>query len=851
MRRHWLLITLFLGLIAAGARAAELGHLLHQLEAFQQQAPSTATETLATAEAQRESLAQLQQELESEGEKLQRALREMGAVQAQLAQARGTMQQSLQSLAGTRLLSQVLLNLRRELPAIPVAEGLPEQLAELRIQQFRLEGYRRTLSSAEVAGSAQALPIQPLTRVLGLLEQLIESGNQLQTRQMALSREREQLKRSLEEQLFWVPSHRPMDLQWLAQMPGRIGEQLAATPWLETGGEILAGLQARLQLFLPLMLIIATLLWRRHWLIAQVDNLNRQVGDPLRDRFWTTPLAVILVLLQALPVALALALCGLALAFDARGENPSLGAALLAMAEVWLIFYATLRVLRPEGLAERHFHWPGARVSQLRRQVRVLGLVVLALAAITAFARNRPNTLEDDALGVLLLSAAFLLTAWQLFRLTWSAGHRRQSWSVGRLLLMLLLISMPLALLLTVATGYYYTALKLTERLIDSLLLLLLWQLVLAVMTRVFEVAAQQLALRRARRHAVATGGETEDEAEPALEVGEASEQSLRLLQTVLLGVFLGALYWVWADLIGVISYLDNITLWQLAATEETGPLPISLRDFLVALLILAVAVLLGRNLPGLLEVLVLSRLQLAPGSAYAATTLLSYVIFSLGLIVALGTLGVSWDKLQWLVAALGVGLGFGLQEIFANFVSGLILLFERPIRIGDVVTLGTQTGVVKKIRIRATTISDFDRKDIIIPNKVFITGDLTNWSLTDTIIRVVVKVGVAYGSDLDLVRKLLLEIAREHPRVLGEPAPQAYFLGFGASTLDHELRMHVPELDDRFAVIDAVNRRIDSVFREHGVEIAFNQMDLHLRSLGGDELRIAMRGRTGDAPAP
>jgi hypothetical protein len=171
--------------------------------------------------------------------------------------------------------------------------------------------------------------------------------------------------------------------------------------------------------------------------------------------------------------------------------------------------------------------------------------------------------------------------------------------------------------------------------------------------------------------------------------------------------------------------------------------------------------------------VLVLSSLELAQGSAYATTTLLSYVIAGVGFVSTLSTLGVSWDKLQWLVAALSVGLGFGMQEIFANFISGIMILFERPVRIGDTITIGNLSGTVSKIRIRATTITDFDRKDIIVPNKTFITGQLINWSLTDTITRVTLKLGVDYGSDLDLVKELLLKAARENPRVLKDPEPR------------------------------------------------------------------------------
>src|SRR5690606_6091062 len=153
----------------------------------------------------------------------------------------------------------------------------------------------------------------------------------------------------------------------------------------------------------------------------------------------------------------------------------------------------------------------------------------------------------------------------------------------------------------------------------------------------------------------------------------------------------------------------------------------ISLNNLLGALLIVAVTIALARNLPGLLEVLVLSRLTLAPGSVYATTTLLSYAIIGLGFVLTLSTLGVTWDKLQWLVAALSVGIGFGMQAIFANFISGLILLFERPIRIGDLITIGTVTGTVKRIHIRATHITDSDRKAWIVTNQTFLTSKRIN----------------------------------------------------------------------------------------------------------------------------
>lgn len=269
---------------------------------------------------------------------------------------------------------------------------------------------------------------------------------------------------------------------------------------------------------------------------------------------------------------------------------------------------------------------------------------------------------------------------------------------------------------------------------------------------------------------------------------------------------------------------------------------PVTLGNLLVAMVIGGVAYVMTRNLPGLLEVLVLSRLQLRQGASYAITTVLTYLITAVGAVTSLSSLGVSWDKLQWLVAALSVGLGFGLQEIFANFVSGLIILFERPVRIGDTITIGTFSGSVSKIRIRATTITDFDRKEVIIPNKAFVTERLINWSLSDTITRVLIRIGVAYGSDLDKVKEVLLQAARDNPRVMTDPEPQVFFLSFGPSSLDHELRLYVRELRDRSYTVDELNRTIDRLCRENNIDIAFNQLEVHLHNAQGNEVQEVSR---------
>ncbi|MHC5046351.1 MAG: mechanosensitive ion channel domain-containing protein, partial [Planctomycetota bacterium] len=205
------------------------------------------------------------------------------------------------------------------------------------------------------------------------------------------------------------------------------------------------------------------------------------------------------------------------------------------------------------------------------------------------------------------------------------------------------------------------------------------------------------------------------------------------------------------------------------------------------------------------------------------------------GVVIAFAAIGVTWQKVQWIAAAITVGLGFGLQEIFGNFMSGLIILFERPIRVGDTVTVGDISGTVTRIRIRATTVTDWDRKELIIPNKEFVTTRINNWSLSDPILRIILPVGVAYGSDTQKATQLLLDVARACQHVLDDPPPRALFLGFGDSSLNLELRVFIPSIDSFLTTRHELHEAIDKAFREAGIEIAFPQRDIHVRSVRSD----------------
>ena len=219
-------------------------------------------------------------------------------------------------------------------------------------------------------------------------------------------------------------------------------------------------------------------------------------------------------------------------------------------------------------------------------------------------------------------------------------------------------------------------------------------------------------------------------------------------------------------------------------------------------------------------------------GVQLSITRLIHYAILTIGFLIILRILGFGMGQITIIGGALGVGIGFGLQAIVNNFVSGLILLFERPIKVGDVVVVGQDIGEVKEMGLRATTVQTFDNAEIVIPNSELITKNVTNWTLAEKRVRVKIPVGVAYGTNIETVLKILLSCAKENPTVLSTPEPRALFLAFGNSSLDFELRVWISDFNDKLMVLSELNQDIESEFELADIEIPFPQTDLHIRTI-------------------
>lgn len=782
-------------------------------------------------------------------------------------QSESNLKEQISVLKGSLLLSRILYQQQQTLPSADELEDMSNRIADLRLEQFDINQQRDALFQSdafvdkieeghktEVNDDVHDALLQVVDMRRELLDQLNKQlGNQLmmainlQINQQQLVSVSGNLQKMLTQQIFWVNSNKPMNWEWIKSFPGALHAQVKAMKIDFTWQKMLDALFISLFTALPLLLIAGLVRWRFKWIDKKLAKLAADVGQLRNDSQLNTPKAILLNLLKVLPATLVILAIGLVALFMQTNVSDLLWSFAKELALFWLVFGLTWRVLSTKGMAVTHFNMPEQLTRHYRRQIVRISLALLPLLYWSVLGEHSPLHLMDDVLGQFTIFLNLLLITALVIPMCRDNWRDKESHTM-RLITVTALSIVPVVLLVLTVTGYFYTTLRLANRWIDTVYLVIIWNLLHQTVIRGLSVAARRIAYRRAlarRQNMVKEGAEgVEPVEEPPLALDQINQQTMRLTMLLMFALFGVVFYAIWSDLITVFAYLDSIVLWHYNGSEAGAVVMknVTMGSLLFAVVVSMVSWALIRNLPGLLEVLVLSRLKMRQGASYAITTIMNYAITVIGAMTVFGSLGVSWDKLQWLAAALSVGLGFGLQEIFGNFVSGLIILFERPVRIGDTVTIGNFSGSVSKIRIRATTITDFDRKEVIIPNKAFVTERLINWSLTDTITRVVIRLGVAYGSDLDKVKEVLLKAAHDHPKVMHDPEPSVFFTTFGASTLDHELRLYVRELRDRSYTVDELNRSIDKLCRENNINIAFNQLEVHLHNEKGDELTEVKR---------
>lgn len=315
-------------------------------------------------------------------------------------------------------------------------------------------------------------------------------------------------------------------------------------------------------------------------------------------------------------------------------------------------------------------------------------------------------------------------------------------------------------------------------------------------------------------------------------------------LAEVLLGLFAAASI---ADVWGLApTTWDAVTTaasWGVGGTPEAPA--VTVLNVAVGVLVIYLAVLLSLVTRTSVGHHMEERRQVEPGVSEAVTTLVHYVLVTCGFFLALAVVGVRLDNVALMLGALGVGIGLGLQDLVKNFFAGLVLLFERPVRMGDVVIVGGDWGTVQKIGLRSTVVTTFDGSELIVPNGDLMTEKVVNWTLSDQKSRIILTVGVAYGSDVPRVVEILEAVAAEHPQVLDDPAPVLLFKSFGDSALIFELRVWLGSVDIRLTVLSELHQEVDRRFREAGITVPFPQRDVHFKT----PLEDASTGPPAGAP--
>ena len=596
------------------------------------------------------------------------------------------------------------------------------------------------------------------------------------------------------------------------------------------------------------------------------EQFNNPLANNIRtfSRFGPTFSSAIRTFCNALllPLLLSIVAWEMRPAYELMTLKGSVHHAIFMIVPMLFMSMLLLLTFRRDGLAEKHFGWSKQLCQGLYSGMFCVVWLVLPLKFFVEALSTFQNGAWYDSLGRLFFAATLVAMSIALYLgcrgfnrwrdkvmevngLSRTRSQRRQyresllnggpvdvdmlsadTWKATlRRLVMLIVSLVPMVFVGLSIAGFHFTAMEMTRRAIWTALLAGMIAILTGMVSRMLLVTQFRVQLRQLKRNDSGHIGENE-----SIDISDISSQVNQLLRATAIVAVVVVGWHIWSEVSPTLRFLDSVTLWK-----NDGPdgqkIATTGSHLLLAIGTLSITWVLSRNLPGLLELTLIDRLPFDKGGRYAISFVVRYLVGLLGILLACKIVGFSWNSVQWLAGALALGLGFGLQEVFANLVSGIIILIERPVRVGDFVTINGTTGHVAQMQLRATTIRDLDMRELIIPNKKFITEDVMNWTLSDQMARLIIKIGVAYESDTKLVQETLLAIARKHPLVMHKPPAEVVFEQFGDSTLDFDLRVIVPTRDHFPKVRHELNMMINEAFREKKIEIAFPQREIRVKT--------------------
>ena len=804
----------------------------------------------------------------SDNARLKKDLQDVTSALNSARQIDKSLKEQLSDLSGSVILSRLLNRQLGELPKISISFKLDELIPNLNLYMYELRSYREQIFDIQifVDDMIRRDPsyepyreqlIQLIRQRRALSDELYNTMSDgltiaidLRAKYNELNTTVGTLTTSINDHLFWLASNQGISLDFITNFYPTFMLQfrnfLRYTTTELVTHEILINY---LQVLIPLLLIGFIFKRATPFFVRLTNELALRL-DKASDNYTVTPRALIYHFFLILPKVAFITLIGSIFIFFTVDDFDSQKNITFLLMLHLICFLYMRHIMEPNSLVQRHFSVSPRVIAQNRAIIDQLWFVSIPMLMIANMREAEPTKISGDVIGYPLMVFGFLYLTFFAIKTVKRSIERVKPdmtfWTIS-----IISIITPLTITVMLGLGYYYTVIQLLNRVAITLYICFLYLIVSNTLRRELYVAeVKMLSAIRSRMQqqheaqANAANVTATATATPEMQGKQRLEsfrlelvngRAYKLFNACLLTVFIYFMYQQWSDLAGVLTYLDHIYLWQSIKVidGQTITSTLSLGDVLLAIVIVIVAVVLNHNLPLLIERLFMIRKGVeAKSTSYTIKLITSYTITTLGVIFAASALGISWDNLQWLVAALSVGLGFGLQEIFGNFVSGIIILFERQLRVGDIVTLSNLSGTVSRIRIRATTITSFDNKEVVIPNKQFITSAVTNWSLSNTVTKLEFAIGVAYDADTNKAKDILRGIIRRCRDLNRDKKPLVFIKSLDASAVTIMCEVFVNEIGKRKAVYDYLSTEALRLFRDHNIEIPFDQLDVTIRNL-------------------
>ncbi len=650
------------------------------------------------------------------------------------------------------------------------------------------------------------------------------------------------------EQLFWIKSNQPLGSEFLKLFVPTASYELESLKQKISNKDFLSDTTKTVTyLLIPYFLLCGIILI----FIKRIkDNNNRLARrlDSATDSVFLTPLALLNNMILMIPSMGWMICLGAIIICISLGETQYQRSVITAMIMHIFVFVFFMQILKPNALVQRHFSVEPYKLAHYRNILSGVWTFALPLLIFANVAEADAVTIYSDltSFTVVLLSCIGLFII--SFRLLIKNLRDLNYTSAGYIVSCLIGILITSIATVAVSSGYLYTVVKLTNRIAYTFYIVLTYFLISQTVHRMIYVLTVKIYEKIYESKLDINSSDTDQKGNMIISlvsVMNLNAPSLctrvyKISRIILLVVTAILLYIQWSDLSSVLRYLDTVHIWSKTEIINGAHVVtdyLSIANILFAIFLLIITSFLNRTIPALFEkIILIKKDERFKSTSYSVKVISSYIIIGLGLISAAGALGIKWENLQWLVAALSVGLGFGLQEIFANFVSGIILLFERQLRVGDIITLNGLSGTVSKIRIRSTTVMSFENKEVMIPNREFITSALTNWSLTSSITKMEFNVGVAYGTNIEKAKGILRNIINRCRYIAKDQASLIYVKALASSEVTLACDIYVTKIGDRKLAIDYLSQETLNSFANAGIEIPFNQMDVHVKTLEQQE---------------